>query len=84
MTEPLNASMIFDQLRALGFSNSDMTRNAFDDGWRVRTGGGPVIHIYDNGKLVIAGRQARVLRKALGLSGERETWCKIDDLTEKR
>jgi hypothetical protein len=78
MTEPLSARAIFDQLKALGFSDAEMSRNASDDGWRVRTTRGPVLHIYDNGKLVIAGRRARVLRKALGLTGERYTCCTID------
>jgi hypothetical protein len=75
MNEPLNPSIIFAHMQTLGISNHGMQRIGSDNGWRIRADGGLVIRIYDDGKLHITGKNARVLRKALGLTGRRHSCC---------
>ncbi len=58
--------MIFERLRAIGLSNITTSRNETDNGWRIRTDGGLVAHVYDDGRLAFFGRNARLVRKALG------------------
>lgn len=81
MTEPLSAEAIFEQLRAMGLFGVKISRDEISQGWRIRADGGPVVHIHDNGKLLISGRNARVLRKVLGLTGKRNSCCSSPKVT---
>jgi hypothetical protein len=75
MNEPLSAIAVLEQLQSMGLSNLEMSRDEIWRGWRIRADGGLIIHIHENGKLLISGRNARTLRKALGLTGRREAVC---------
>jgi hypothetical protein len=75
MNEPLSAIAVFEQLQLMGLSNLEMSRDEIWLGWRIRADGGLIIHIHEKGKLLISGRNARTLRKALGLTGRREAFC---------
>ncbi|MEK4032424.1 hypothetical protein WOC76_22745 [Methylocystis sp. IM3] len=75
MTKPLSAEAIFDQLRAMGLFEVEMSRDDISRGWRIRADGGPLVQICDNGNLRISGRKAHVLRKGLGLTGKRNSCC---------
>jgi hypothetical protein len=75
MHEPLSATAVLEQLQSMGLSNVELCREETWPGWRIRADGGLIIHIHENGKLLNSGRNARTLRKALGLTGRREAYC---------
>ncbi len=77
MTEPLSAEAIFEQLGAMGLSNIKISRDEIARGWRIRADGGLVVQIHDSGKCSISGKHARALRKALGLTGKRNSCCSV-------
>ena len=76
MTEPLCAAAIVDHLQRMGISSIETRRDATAGVWRIRAHGGPVVHIFDDGRVVFSGLKARSLRKALGLTGQRRG-CRI-------
>jgi len=75
MTQTLSTAVIFEHMQALGLSNLETYRDDEFGCWRIRAQGGPVVHIFDNGKVVFSGVMARTLRKALSLAGQRVARC---------
>ncbi len=72
MTERLSVSTIFEHLGSMGLSKGGVSRNETGGGWRIRAEGGLVVQISSDGRFSLSGRNARLLRKALGLTGRRK------------
>jgi hypothetical protein len=75
MSQQLSTATILEHLHGMGLSNIETSRDDEFGCWRIRAQGGPVVHIFDTGKVVFSGVKARTLRKALGLTGERTACC---------
>ncbi|MGJ0507018.1 MAG: hypothetical protein ACR652_07725 [Methylocystis sp.] len=72
MAEPPSPASVIETLRSMGFLESDIEFRQLDNGWRIRAQGGLVIHMRKGGHLVMSGRNARNVSKALGLSSRQK------------
>ena len=61
----LSKETVLIKLRRAELCVVDEYRNGIDNGWIFRTDGGAIVNSYDDGRLVIQGKNARIVQAKL-------------------